>query len=608
MSRSTLSDDPPQGTPPVQDSVFAYAKNDLDEIAPRHAHLLPELVIAFARPQGTNDGPARRHLKMLLEAHAYLYREVQVADLIGQVADKVSVIEGNPRREPLKGYERVLDLMQWGDELRSVVDPSAAAMLAIGEIRNIRAEVQREALEARLKGVAYIVRNLMQPREVALIRSVYKQRFFLVGVYQEADQRLKRLADRFVHDDDDPADATNNALHICEIDAGLRPSAGQFAADGSLNIDNTFHQADVFIDWSDRECIKVLDRWVKQLFGYPFGSPMPEESGMAYAYLAARCSVSLGRSVGAAITRPDGCLLAIGWNEIAQPGGGVYREGCPTDNRDHHRETDPSDDHRVTALAHFLKALLVAEWSEEDSTRLPDHAREWLKHVRKLMKDGQVTDVPRSAIRALPAISTLAATRLFNLIEFGRSVHAEMAAITDTSRRGIPIAGAQLFVTTFPCHECTRNIVASGISKVIYVEPYGKSMAPVLYDDLVAFKGSPASADDPSKVVFEPYVGISPKRFDELFSAVPRKYSLREVATNPRLAEGAVMDWNERTSTLRPSINGYASENNAVDPYFEIAKQIAENSIVRQLAPKLEGLKTTGNGGPAAAAGPDVDR
>jgi hypothetical protein len=183
-----------------------------------------------------------------------------------------------------------------------------------------------------------------------------------------------------------------------------------------------------------------------------------------------------------------------------------------------------------------------------------------------------------------------------------------MAAITDTSRRGIPIAGAQLFVTTFPCHECTRNIVASGISKVIYVEPYGKSMAPVLYDDLVAFKGSPASADDPSKVVFEPYVGISPKRFDELFSAVPRKYSLREVATNPRLAEGAVMDWNERTSTLRPSINGYASENNAVDPYFEIAKQIAENSIVRQLAPKLEGLKTTGNGGPAAAAGPDVDR
>src|SRR5437660_11498747 len=45
-------------------------------------------------------------------------------------------------------------------------------------------------------------------------------------------------------------------------------------------------------------------------------------------------------------------------------------------------------------------------------------------------------------------------SRLMNITEYGRAVHAEMAAITDCARRGVSVAGSRLLCTTFPCHNC----------------------------------------------------------------------------------------------------------------------------------------------------------
>lgn len=56
-------------------------------------------------------------------------------------------------------------------------------------------------------------------------------------------------------------------------------------------------------------------------------------------------------------------------------------------------------------------------------------------------------------------------------------MHAEMFAITDAARRGLSVRDATLYCTTFPCHMCARHIIASGIRKVVYIEPYPKSMA-----------------------------------------------------------------------------------------------------------------------------------
>lgn len=125
-------------------------------------------------------------------------------------------------------------------------------------------------------------------------------------------------------------------------------------------------------------------------------------------------------------------------------------------------------------------------------------------------------------------------TRLGSLIEFSRSVHAEMDAITSLARAGGPsLRKATLYTTTFPCHSCARHIVAAGIKEVYYIEPYEKSMAQQLHDDSIIFEFPPLqpkgqedlldSATLEEKVRFLHFEGVAPRLFAELFRADGRK-------------------------------------------------------------------------------------
>ena len=46
-------------------------------------------------------------------------------------------------------------------------------------------------------------------------------------------------------------------------------------------------------------------------------------------------------------------------------------------------------------------------------------------------------------------------------------VHAELNAILNAS--GKSLAGAKLYVALFPCHECAKAIIQSGIKEVVYL-------------------------------------------------------------------------------------------------------------------------------------------
>ena len=114
---------------------------------------------------------------------------------------------------------------------------------------------------------------------------------------------------------------------------------------------------------------------------------------------------------------------------------------------------------------------------------------------------------------------TLMDSAEFNaLIEYQRPVHAEMAAITDAARLGIPIEDTILYTTTFPCHGCARHIVAAGIQRVVYIEPYAKSLARTLHSDSIAIDEM-----TPGRVHFVPFVGLAPRRYMELFKMGKRK-------------------------------------------------------------------------------------
>lgn len=54
-------------------------------------------------------------------------------------------------------------------------------------------------------------------------------------------------------------------------------------------------------------------------------------------------------------------------------------------------------------------------------------------------------------------------------------IHAEMNAILWSARKGISIEGGTIYSTTKPCLQCTKNIIASGITTIYYSDEYSKN-------------------------------------------------------------------------------------------------------------------------------------
>lgn len=63
--------------------------------------------------------------------------------------------------------------------------------------------------------------------------------------------------------------------------------------------------------------------------------------------------------------------------------------------------------------------------------------------------------------------------------EFSMSneIHAEMNALLFKAKEGggYNLAGATLYCTTQPCNECLKNLVQSGVSRIVYAESYSYS-------------------------------------------------------------------------------------------------------------------------------------
>lgn len=203
-------------------------------------------------------------------------------------------------------------------------------------------------------------------------------------------------------------------------------------------------------------------------------------------------SAEMGRQVGAVIATPQGDVISVGTNEVPRAGGGLYWEGDPDDSRDFLFGEDTSD---------AMKRRVVGELRD------------------RLLERGWIADAHKEA-SSDDLYEAIRGTRVGSLIEFGRAVHAEMAALIDAARRGAPVADCTLYVTTFPCHGCTRHIVAAGIQRVVYIAPYSKSLAAHLHSDSIR-----VDPDQPanSHVTFESFVGVAPRAYLEHFGMLSRK-------------------------------------------------------------------------------------
>jgi dCMP deaminase len=55
-----------------------------------------------------------------------------------------------------------------------------------------------------------------------------------------------------------------------------------------------------------------------------------------------------------------------------------------------------------------------------------------------------------------------------------------MNAIIWAAREGISIEGATIYVTLEPCSECSKNIIASGITRIVYDKAYEHTNSEVI--------------------------------------------------------------------------------------------------------------------------------
>lgn len=459
----------------------------------------PELIVGLVGASGSDLRAATRALESALSPYGYDVVPVRLSKLMGEV-------KGGSRLSGIQvEEERIWSHMDAGDQIRrqSKRDDAVAA-LGIGYIADYRME---KFGGAPAIGTAFVFDSLKHPAEVATMRRVYRDRFVLISVHSPTERRREALEGRIAKSHDEPEKAAN-----------FRPQAHRIMARDEhdddhpygQNVREAFTQGDVYVaNQPEAELSGGVARFLRLFFGDPFLTPTRDEYAMFQAHTAALRSADLSRQVGAAICAPQGEIVAVGCNEVPKAFGGQYWPEDTLDRRDFQLGYDSNTKQRDGALQEAYERLAT----------------------RELLAEGAELDSFMGAIEG---------TRLANLTEFGRPVHAEMAALLDAARRGVAIEGHRLFSTTFPCHNCARHIIDAGLTEVVYREPYEKSLASQLHADALVVD-PPQKVED--KLVIRRFVGVGPPRYLELFAKPRRKdgagnkIEWSEAEASPRLVK-----------------------------------------------------------------------
>jgi deoxycytidylate deaminase len=448
-----------------------------------------ELVFGFVYSAGTSVDPVASLLKDYLKQFSYTTHEFRVSSHLRTLDVGISYVASS-------NFGEMNALMDAGNEARSRAHSNEIlAVMAVNDIAANRTD--QEPLER----VAHIIRSLKTPDEVRLLREVYRPGFFLIGIASDDDEQHQYL-------EQVKGLTPEEARIVIKRDQDEQLTYGQRTRD-------TFYLADVFVELTEERYKSQLERFLELVFGHPFKTPTREEHAMFLAYASSARSAQFGRQVGAAISTLEGEVIAVGFNEVPRAGGGPYWGEDVGDGRDHAfgGKIDSNDLHRsriVDSIVQNLDKKLLTEVNLRAAlSDLDDQANE-AKLNEQLKKLASFVATTADTTRVVRS------SALKEITEYGRAVHAEMDALLTCARLGVGVKGKKLFTTTFPCHNCTRHIIAGGVSSVTYIEPYPKSRAMDLHSDAICF--SYEDAEKTGRIPFVPFVGIGPRRYLDLFS------------------------------------------------------------------------------------------
>ena len=251
------------------------------------------------------------------------------------------------------------------------------------------------------------------------------------------------------------------------------------------NLFSCYSMANFFL-YQNKNLSRQIQRFIYILFNDPFAEPTYEEYFMFCAQAEAYRSLDLDRQVGAVIVNDDNEIVASGFNDVSKVGGGHFA------HHDHpmHEQADKEIDYR-------------------DFKHKQDYNHTYLDQIAKKIAHKLGLDTKDQLMLR---------EEITGITEFKRSTHAEMSALLDASLRGAAVKNCTIYVNFYPCHNCTKHLIAAGIKKIIFVHPYTKSKASDMYSGMIKHGLFIDEKSRPEVVIFEPFLGVSPNRFMSAFT------------------------------------------------------------------------------------------
>lgn len=453
-----------------------------------------EIIIGIVSAVGTESKLVTEPLKDRLGRFGYVTEEIRVSQILPACNSGASE------------FERIRHYMEAGDTLRE--NSANNAILAAG-VAKLIAEKRSEP-PSRTK-TAFIVNSLKHPEEVAFLRKIYGDGFYLFGIHADEKRRHHFLTE-------DKGCKSAEADLLIKIDEGEKIDHGQKTRD-------TFHLSDFFLNLgrNNDQVKNTIQRFLELIFSHPYKNPTFDEFAMFMAFNSSVRSSDLSRQVGAVISREQQ-IIATGANDVPQSGGGLYWAEVDvvsgevkdqSDGKDYTREEDSNKRTQLEIIEEIATSAFEEGLITHDKT----------DELKEILKNSKISD----------------------LTEFGRVVHAEMEALLSCGRAGTPTSNAILYCTTFPCHNCAKHIIAAGIKRVVYVEPYPKSRALDFHSESIHLKSQLEEEPDPSLVTFEPFIGVGPRRFLDLFSMTLGS----GVKLKRKSKQGNTIEWSRENAVIR---------------------------------------------------------
>lgn len=164
------------------------AKDSFDDVSAIKGTLTPEIVIALCGPMGTPLHAVAENFKELLLGSDYHYETVNIIKLSDEIRNV----------SKLQNEKSISKLIEAGNTLREKYGNEVLAKLAIRKISLEREKTsgnkmpEDSAPEATVRH-CHIIDSVKHKDELKLLRSVYGEMLYVVGVYAPIELRIAQL-------------------------------------------------------------------------------------------------------------------------------------------------------------------------------------------------------------------------------------------------------------------------------------------------------------------------------------------------------------------------------------------------------------------------------